>query len=281
MTMSVFAILSVHSIMAMTSTLQSGVPAESVQATRGINGEVVIEVEGDSISPRSDLDLDSPMLVRIAGSRELDGDRMEYRLQFIGVDVGFFDLREVLETEDGSRPDHLPPIPVEVVTNLADDQTTDVYVNQEPGRPLSGGYRLFLWALGSIWIMIPVLAFVQHRRGTRDEPESEDPPASSFADQLRPLVLAAARRDLSVAERGRLELLLYAHWQDQLDLRDLDRPLAVARLRRDERAGALLRAIEAWLHRPDSHPTRTTPDEIDELLAPYRQAAPIEMESAS
>merc|ERR1711965_1046337 len=80
----------------------------------------------------------------------------------------------------------------------------------------------------STWIRIPVLAFVQHRRGTRDEPESEDPPASSFADQLRPLVLAAARRDLSVAERGRLELLLYAHWQDQLDLRDLDRPLAVA-----------------------------------------------------
>lgn len=281
MNMPIFAILSVHSVIAMTSTLQSGVPAESVQATRGINGEVVIEVEGDSIRPRSDLDLDSPMLVRIAESRELDDQRIEYRLQFLGVDVGFFDLREVLETADGSRPYHLPPIPVEVVTNLADDQSTDVYVNQEPGRPLSGGYRLVLWALGSIWILVPVLAFVQHRRRTPDEPETEDQPVSSFADQLRPLVLAAARRDLSVAERGRLELLLYAYWQDQLDLRDLDRPLAVARLRRDERAGALLRAIEAWLHRPDSHPTQTTPEGIDELLAPYRQAAPVEMESTS
>ena len=43
---------------------------ESVQATRGITGSVVLNADGPRIRPRSDLDLDSPLLVR--------GGRVQY-----------------------------------------------------------------------------------------------------------------------------------------------------------------------------------------------------------
>ena len=273
--------LVICSILAVACTFQADVSVEPVPATRGITGEVLVEVTGPSIRPRSDLDLDSPMLVRVVDARELGDGRVEYRLQFLGVNVGTFDLREVLETADGSQPENLPPIPVEIISNLAGNESTDVYVNHEPGLPLSGGYRVMLWVIGSAWILVPIVAFIQHTRRNAPEPDAKPELETTFADQLRPLVIAASQRGLSVAERGRLELLLYAFWQEQLDLDGLDRPSAVARLRRDEQAGVLLRAIEGWLHQPGSTGAEVAPAEIDELLAPYRQSAPVELEPTS
>ena len=249
--------------------------------TRGITGEVVIEVEGPAIRPRADLDLDSPMLVRVIDTRELVDGRVEYRLGFLGVNIGTYDLRDVLETADGSQPEHLAPIPVEIVTNLAGNAGTDVYVNHEPGLPLAGGYRLMLWIIGLAWFLVPIVAFIQHSRRQEPAPSVEEDSGLTFAEQLRPLVVAASHRGLSVAERGRLELLLYAHWQEHLQLAGIDRPEAVMRLRDDDQAGTLLRAVESWLHQPGSASAGATPEEIDQLLAPYRRTAPVEVESAS
>ena len=43
---------------------------ESVETTRGITGSVVLTVDGPRIRPRSDLDLDSPLLVRVVEAQE-------------------------------------------------------------------------------------------------------------------------------------------------------------------------------------------------------------------
>ena len=94
-----------------------------------------------------------------------------------------------------------------------------------------------------------------------------EPPPPTIGERIAPIVEAAASRRLSIQEQGRLELLLYAHWQEELQLED-DRAVAFARLRRHEVAGALLRTVERWLHDPSG----PEPDkrEIAALLAPYR-----------
>ena len=255
--------------------------AESVEATRGITGSVLLNADGPRIRPRSDLDLDSPLLVRVVEAREGEGET-SYQLEFIGVNEGVFDLRDVLENPDGSRPDHLPPIMVEIISNLEENAATDVFVSQNPGTALSGGYRMFLVVLGIGWLCVPLVAVVRRLQRRPVIDESPVVPEITLADQLRPLVTMASERGLSVAERGRLELLLYGHWQEQSDLQAMTRSSAVARLRNDEHAGPLLRAIEGWLHRPGAtEDSGATPEDIDRLLEPYRRVAPISMEGGS
>lgn len=254
---------------------------ESVEATRGITGSVVLNADGPRIRPRSDLDLDSPLLVRVVDAQEGD-EETSYQLEFIGVTEGVFDLRDVLENPDGSRPDHLPPIMVEIISNLEENAATDVFVSQNPGATLSGGYRVFLVVLGIGWLGVPLLVVARRLLARPVIDESPVVPDITLADQLRPLVTVASERGLSVAERGRLELLLYGHWQEQSDLQGLPRSTAVARLRNDEHAGPLLRAIEGWLHRPGTTENfGATPEDIDRLLEPYRRVAPISMEGGS
>lgn len=255
--------------------------AETVEATRGITGSVVLNAEGPRLRPRSDLDLDSPLLVRVVEARDVDG-QTGYQLEFIGVEEGVFDLRDVLENPDGSRPDRLPPIMVEIISNLEENAATDVFVSQNPGATLSGGYRTFLVVLGIGWLCVPLAVVIRRLQRRPVVDESSKVPEITLADQLRPLVMTASERGLSVAERGRLELLLFGHWQELADLQGLPRSSAVARLRNDEHAGPLLRAIEGWLHHPRAtQDSGATPEDIDRLLEPYRRVASISVEGGS
>jgi hypothetical protein len=76
-------------------------------------------------------------------------------------------------------------------------------------------------------------------------------PPPTVAEQIRTLVAEAGSTGLSVSDRGRLELLLLGFWRERLGFERLDIPEAVMRMRRDEEAGELLRAVERWLHGPD------------------------------
>jgi hypothetical protein len=66
---------------------------------------VTIEIEDGALRGRPDLDLESPLLVRIADVRHRADGRIEYDLQFIGTDPGVFDLRDVLVFADGTQVD--------------------------------------------------------------------------------------------------------------------------------------------------------------------------------
>ena len=84
--------------------------------------------------------------------------------------------------------------------------------------------------------------------------------------RLRPLVERVGRGDAEEREKAELERLLVAFWRARLDLGDMKVADAVMAIRADDRAGALLRHVEEWLHAPNP------PDGVDvgELLAPYR-----------
>ena len=86
-------------------------------------------------------------------------------------------------------------------------------------------------------------------------------------------------RGLSIAEQGRLELLLLRFWGDRLGLGSLSADQAVARLRREPEAGALLLAVERWLHDRGGaapQPEQDVAERLSALLAPYRQAPAID-----
>ncbi|MCA9289933.1 MAG: hypothetical protein KDA25_02325 [Phycisphaerales bacterium] len=237
-------------------------------ATRGITGRVVVVDDGPRLRPRSDLDLASPLLVRVAAARTGADGRTTYEFEFIGSIAGAFDLRDVLERVDGSPLGNLDPIPIEVVSRLPDHSSTDVFTMSGSFDAMHAGYRRALIAIAVAWIAIPV--FVVLRRVLTRPPATVEveTPRPSLADQLEPLVVAASRRSLTVAEQGRLELLLYAYWGEQIGLGAESRAASIARLRVHEEAGRLLRTVESWLHRPNA--AVLAPGDVGALLAPYR-----------
>jgi hypothetical protein len=97
-------------------------------------------------------------------------------------------------------------------------------------------------------------------------------------ERLRPLVDRALRRELDLEGQARLERLLLGHWRRRLGWEGLPMDEALRRLRGHEEAGALIRALESWLHRPEG----VTTVDVGVLLAPYRDvAASSEGEGAS
>ncbi|MFO0873892.1 MAG: hypothetical protein U0575_07960 [Phycisphaerales bacterium] len=183
-------------------------------------------------------------------------------MEFIGAIAGDFDLRDLLEHADGAPASDLAPLPVRIVSQLPPNHGTDLYGLAEPPFTLHGWYRRALLAIGIAWIAVPAVVLARRamrRRAPEPAPAVEPPP--SLADLLRPLVEAARSRRMSVAERGRLELLLYRFWGEHL----VDLPRAVddgdsrahgassradvmAALRAHPESGRLLRAVEGWLH---------------------------------
>ena len=95
-------------------------------ATRGITGQVRVLSASGLLRGRPDLDLESPLLVRLADYERLEDGRFACDLEFIGTEVGIFDLREVLVFENGTDIATIPPVSIEVVSNLAVDAPTDL-----------------------------------------------------------------------------------------------------------------------------------------------------------
>ena len=244
--------------------------SEGAAATRGITGRIVVESEHGHVRGRPDLDLDSSILVRVAARDRTPDGRSITELDFIGMDEGVFDLRESLVFDDGGPTERLEPLPVEIVSNLASDAPSDVFLAEAPPATIAGGYRTVLVVVAVAWTLVPVVVVV--RRLLRRPPTPPVPPPSpTILDRLEPLVRRAADRQLTVDERGRLELLLHAHWRMRLGLED-DPAAAVRRIRRDPEAGRLLRRVEAWLHAPDGRSPSAA--ELGELLAPYGDRVP-------
>jgi hypothetical protein len=90
----------------------------------------------------------------------------------------------------------------------------------------------------------------------------------TLTERLRPLVTQASAGQLTATEKAQLERLLLIHWRERLGLESIDLADAVPRLREHREAGALLRALEDWLHRP---PGGAKVD-VEAVLAPYANA---------
>jgi hypothetical protein len=235
-------------------------------ATVGMRAEIhELVLPGPRLVPRP-IDAKAPIVLRVLAVSP-HGTDFRYDLEWVGLEPGTFDLTRSLQREDGTAPDGLPPVTVEVRAVLAPGAIEPAPLPQNDA-PRLGGYETWQYVAGIAWV-VGLLAILFVGRGRRRSESTIEARPVTLADRLRPIVVAAANGSLDEGGKAELERLLLAFWRRRLGLQDVKAGEAVQRLRADPEAGALLRQLELWLHRP----TPATDVDVTKLLAPYRDVA--------
>ena len=231
----------------------------------GIEGSVSLPL------PRADyrvrpLDDRTELILRIEKIAVLTNGQHRYDFFYMGLEPGLYKLADYLIRPDGSRPDELGAMQIQVRALLPEEHNGQLNAYTPRRFPFIGGYRGLLLALAVAWAGGLITFIVVSRRKRPVEIPLAVAPEPSLAERLRPLVEAAAAGELSVEDQARLERLLMGYWRDKLNLPELRMADALARLKAHGEAGELLRTLERWLHRPGG----ATREEVSGLLAPYR-----------
>lgn len=231
-----------------TAHAQTGSAPAPVRAVRGLAAELEVEYPATLRGP-TEQSPTSPFMVRVS---PIPGTNRQ-RIEFVGGVAGTYDLREFLEREDGQSLEDLPPLPVEVVTQLPPDHGTDLFDSGESQFDWQAHYRELLWGAVIVWAVIPVAYFLI--RAARKPPPTPDAEAGesvqTLEDRLREVLSTAAARDLSIRERGQLELLVLRYLGARLKLpEERARELAdvLGALREHPETRDFVSALERWLH---------------------------------
>ncbi len=228
-----------------------------------MEGRAEVTLPGTALEAKP-VDEKSPLVLRIASTQPAAAGT-KYDLRYIGLVPGGYDLRKYLLRSDGSPTTDLPEIPVTVGGLLPEDHQGQLVPPST--KPLSAlaWYKPAMIVLGVLWLvlLVPLILVGRRRKAVQVVPVARPP---SMADRLRPLVEQAARGELSDDGKGQQERMLLGYWRHRLALHDLTMAEAVARLKAHPQAGALLRALEDWLHRP---PGSASVD-VAAVLAPYK-----------
>lgn len=211
------------------------------------------------------VDHKAPLRLRILATRP-HGDHFRYDFEWSALEAGEHDLVRYLVREDGTPTAGLPPLTVRAESELPAGTREP---SEPPPAPLPrvAGYSTLQVVAGVLWgIGLLAILFVGRRFRRQRVVEAVRP---TLADRMRPLVAAVAGGAADDAAKAELERLLVAFWRAKLGLRDVKAAEAVAAIRAHAEAGALLRQVEDWLHRPEP------PGQVDvaALLAPYRSVS--------
>ena len=242
----------------------------------GIEGSVSITLPRADYQPRP-LDDRTELILRVERVTMLASNQHRYEFFYMGLEPGAYKLADYLIHFDGTRPDELGDLRIQVRAMLPEDHDGKLNAYVPRVFPFIGGYRVALIALGVLWVG-GIAAFIYFSRKKRvvAAPVAVTPPPS-FAERLRPLVEQAAAGKLSVEGQANLERLLMGYWREKLNLSELRVAESLAKLKAHAEAGELLRALERWLHRPGG----ATREEVSSLLQPYRNSpAPSATEAA-
>jgi len=227
----------------------------AAMALRLAAAPLTVGVEGrrEVILPEAGLkaaapDRAAPITLRIAAATAKD-DGMWYDLRFIGLVPGRYDLGKYLSRADGSPAEDLPALEVEVQGLLPPGQGAMLLDVPDSTVRMRGGYRWMMAGVVVAWVLAAVPLFRRKRRAPPVAPAAASV-ALTLPERVRPLVEQAAAGTLRVEDKAELERMVLAHWCEELGIGDLPRAEALARFRDHPQAGALLRALEAWLHRP-------------------------------
>jgi hypothetical protein len=239
--------------------------AEETPRVIGIEGDVTIMLDRGDYQPKP-LDDRTPLILRIEAITPGGNGRFNYHFHFIGFEPGTYDLGHYLILPDGSPAAEAGGVMIDVRSILSADH--DGSLNPYLTRPFPwfGGYRMMLAALAIVWVLGLVGFYWFGRRKKPVIVVEPVPPPPGYAERMRPLVEAAAAGTLSVSGQAELERLMTGYWRDKLVLPDQRMADTLAALKRHADAGALLQALEHWLHRPGG----ATQTEIERLLDPYR-----------
>ncbi len=244
-------------------------PAATLERSIGIEGDVSVTLARGDYQPRP-LDDRTPLIVRVESITPAAGGQFTYNLHYIGFEPGTYQLADYLEHPDGSLAAEIGGEKLQVRSILPPDHdgVLNAYVPQP--FPWFGGYRMLLAFLAALWVAgIAAFIYFGRTRKPLSVPRVVVPPPT-YAERMQPLVLAAAAGNLAASGQAELERLMTGYWREKLALPDQRMADALAHLKRHPEAGALLHALERWLHRPGG----ATRKEITNLLEPYHLAAP-------
>jgi hypothetical protein len=242
----------------------------------GIEGNVSVALPRADYRPRP-LDDRTELILRIESITALTNGQHRYDFYYMGLEPGTYKVADYLVRPDGSRPDELGEIRIQVRALLPEDHNGQLNAYVPRLFPFIGGYRAMLLVLGVVWAGgIAVFIIASRKKREMEVPALVTPPPS-LAERLRPLVEAAAAGQLSVEGQATLERLLMGYWREKLNLPQVRMTDALVRLKAHAEAGELLRALERWLHRPGG----VAKEEIAPLLQPYRNAPAVVRERAS
>jgi hypothetical protein len=210
----------------------------------------------------------APVVVRITGVYP-HGTAFRYDLVYYALEPGTYDLKNFLRRKDGAAVGDVPTIPVRVDPVLPPGQI-EPNALALANSPSLGGYRLLLAFGGSLWCagLAAILLLGRHKKS---QAEAEAGRPVTLADRLRPLVDAALAGTLSEGQHAELERLLIGYWRKRLKLEHVSPAEAIRLMRQHEEAGALLRNLEEWLHKPGA---KAEAAEIAALLRPYQELKP-------
>ena len=231
----------------------------------GIEGNVSVALPRADYRPRP-LDDRTELILRIESITALTNDQHRFDFYYMGLEPGLYKLADYLIRPDGSRPDELGDVRIQVRALLPDDHDGKLNAYMPRLFPFIGGYRVMLVAIAVVWMGGIAAFIIASRRKRIVETPILGRPEPSLAERLRPLVEAAAMGQLSVEGQAALERMLMGYWREKLSLPDVRMAEALMRLKAHAEAGELLRALERWLHRPGG----ASKDEVASLLQPYR-----------
>lgn len=238
----------------------SAIDANDLRAPRGVTGSLEIEYQprnaDSSLRAKAMRDSTAPLMARVT---PLGNAR--YRIEYLGVVSGNYDLAALLEESDGRATSNLAALQVEIFTQLPLQHGTDVFGLANTDFGISAYYRVMLGSLIVLWCLIPIIVMI--RRSLRRAPIVPVEIAvvnPNARDMLRDAVAAAGSRELTLEERARLELLLLQVLRDENattgDGTAHDASLAtladaMTALRRNAHSAPIVLAVERWLHAHD------------------------------
>lgn len=257
----------------------TGAHADSVaKAERGITGTYSFEYAGPVLRAKVQRDTDAPLIVRLQHSPT----STQYEVRFIGNISGQYDLREWLEHADGSAIELASPIPIEIVSTLPNDPRSDLFDVDSFQPNFSGGYRWGLALAVLAWSAVPITVIARRLLARPKEIEvTPVSPPMSLADQLKPLIEAASRGELSTSDKARFELLLVHYWRETAILPELDMARSIQQLRSHPQAGPIIAAVEQWLHSGSATEQRPTVQQVLQLLGPLEQESTQQVSTAT
>ena len=243
------------------TTERADAVAAASESARGVAGVVEVAFSGGVLRAKPVRDAMAPMLVRVSQSGP---DR--FRVEYLGLVSGTYDLAELIERDDGRPATGLGAIPVSIATQLPPNHGTDVFGLQAPDFGLSAHYRTLLMLGGATWLLVPA-AMIARRLLNRPRAVVAPPfvPEPTARELLSDMVKTSRTRELTLAERGRLELLLLRALREEAgstaggvtgSASGLAIAIAIAELRSDARTEPLVKSIEEWLHAGESGQTR-------------------------
>ena len=237
----------------------------SVNATATVGFPVVLKqvlLPGSELTGRPVESREAKVVVRVLDSFA-HGDGFRYDLEVTGFEPGVHNLSESLVRKDGNATADLPPVWVEITSQLPAGQ---VKPHQLPPTPpsITGYYTALMIAAAGLWIL-GLLGILFWGRGKETHLSGKDR-KPTVADRLRPLLERAAAGELSNDERASLERVLLAFWRKKLRLEKLPPAQLYPQLRQHPEAAGLLLQMEQWLHAPGAS------EGLDwqQLLEPYR-----------